>query len=140
MGQKKKSKSCGEDKDKIFLTDGNDDIAKKIKTAKTDSIAGIYFDKENRPEVSNLINIYSALSGISIDEISNKYNYEKSTKAFKDDLTQVIINEISPIREKIIEISKDKELINRYVKEGTEKANEYANQKLSKVKKIIGVM
>ena len=80
------------------------------------------------------------MSGKNIDEISKQYNYERSTKVFKDDLTQIIIYEISPIREKIIEISKDNVLIDKYVKQGTEKANEYANQKILKVKKIIGVL
>ena len=44
-----------------------DEIILKFRKAKTDSIAEIYYDKENRPEMSNLLNIYSAFSGIKIN-------------------------------------------------------------------------
>ena len=134
------SKSFGESKDTIFLNDTDDDIVKKIKTAKTDSIAGIYFDKENRPEVSNLINIYSALSGISVEEISEKYNYEKSTKAFKDDLTDVIITELKPIREKFDVYKNDKQLLHKIIEEGNKKAKEQAEKTMKKVKKAVGLL
>ena len=60
-GTKKMSKSTGTDNDRIFLTDENDAIAKKIKVAKTDSIMGIFSD-ESRPEITNLINIFSAFN------------------------------------------------------------------------------
>ena len=139
-GNKKMSKSTGEAKDTIFLSDTNDEIAKKIKTAKTDSIVGIYYDKEKRPEVSNLINIYSSLSGVSIADINNKYNYEKSTKAFKDDLTQIIINEIEPIRTKQNEILKDKTYLDKILEEGNKRANQVANNTLVKVKKAVGLL
>ena len=139
-GRKKMSKSFGESKDTIFLNDTDDDIVKKIKTAKTDSIAGIYFDKENRPEVSNLINIYSALSGISVEEISKQYNYEKSTKAFKDDLTDIIIKELKPIREKFEVYKDDKELLKKIIKEGNDKAKQQASKTMEKVKKAVGLL
>ena len=139
-GSKKMSKSSSDNKDLIFLSDTNDEIAKKIKTAKTDSITGIYYDTTNRPDVSNLINIYSSLSGMTIEEISNKYNYEKSTKAFKDDLTQLIISAIEPIRTKQNEILKDKTYLDKILEEGNKRANQVANNTLVKVKKAVGLL
>ena len=63
---------------------------------------GIFSD-ENRPEVSNLINIFSALSGKQVKEIDDEYR-DKNTKKFKDDLTEIVVNAISPIREKTKEL------------------------------------
>ena len=138
-GSKKMSKSVGEEKDKIFLTDTNEEIAKKIKTAKTDSITGIYYDKENRLEVSNLINIYSAISKKTVEEISNEYR-DKSTKIFKDDLTEIVVNEISPIRERQVEILKDVDYLYKILENGNKIANEVANETLIKVKKAVGLL
>lgn len=138
-GLKKMSKSAGEDKDRIFLLDTDDQIAKKIRTAKTDSLIGIYYDKEKRPEVSNLINIFSALSERSVDDVSNEYN-EKNTKTFKDDLTQLLISKIAPIREKQKELLENETILNNILTEGTEIANEKATDTLIKVKKTVGLL
>ena len=137
-GTKKMSKSTGEDKDRIFLTDSNDQIAKKIKSAKTDSIKGIFSSPE-RPEVSNLINIFSAISGKTVEDIGNEYS-SKDTKTFKEDLAEIVINEISPIREKIAKYSNEMEYIAKIVAKGNETANAAANLTLSKVKKAVGIL
>ena len=136
---KKMSKSIGEDKDKIFLTDTIEQIAKKIKTAKTDSITGIYYDIENRPEVSNLINIYSSISNESIESINNKYS-NASTKQFKDDLTEIIINKISPINDKINVLLKEENYLANIILKGNEIANEVSCQTLVEVKKAVGLL
>ena len=138
-GMRKMSKSVGDEKDKIFLTDTDDQIAKKIKSAKTDSVTGIYYDKNKRPEVSNLINIFSAISGRTVEDISNEYS-DKNTKSFKDDLTQIIINEIHPIREKQNELLKNMVYLDQILENGNARANEVANDTLCKVKKTVGLM
>ena len=138
-GFKKMSKSVGEDKDKIYLSDTDDQIAKKIKVAKTDSIMGIYYDKNNRPEVSNLIDIFSAISGRDVADISNEYR-EKNTKSFKDDLTQLLISEIAPIRKKQMELSNDEARLMQILEEGNKIANDIANDTLIKVKKAVGLL
>ena len=138
-GNVKMSKSVGTDNDKIFLLDDNDVIAKKIKVAKTDSIIGIYSD-QNRPEISNLINSFSSISGKSVEDISNEYR-DKQTKAFKDDLTQLLINEISPIRKNILDYLKNsKDLLVKTIQAGNERANEIAEKKLIAVKQAIGLL
>ena len=138
-GNVKMSKSVGTDNDKIFLLDDNDVIAKKIKVAKTDSIIGIYSD-QNRPEISNLINIFSSISGKSVEDISNEYR-DKQTKAFKDDLTQLLINEISPIRKNILDYLKNsKDLLVKTIQAGNERANEIAEKKLIAVKQAVGLL
>ncbi len=139
-GTKKMSKSVGTDNDKIYLTDSNDEIIKKVKLAKTDSIKGIVYNKEKRPEVSNLITIYSVLSGKSIEEVCAMYE-NKGTKDFKDDLIEVIINTIVPIREivnKILEKEEDK--LDEIIEKGNKIANSVANETLIKVKKAVGLL
>ena len=138
-GKAKMSKSVGTENDKIFLLDTDDAIAKKIKVAKTDSITGIYSD-QNRPEVSNLINIFSSISGQSVEEISNIYR-DKQTKVFKDDLTQLVISEISPIRENILDYLKNnKDLLIQTIQDGNKRANDIAEKKLTAVKQAVGLL
>lgn len=138
-GKAKMSKSVGTENDKIFLLDTDDAIAKKIKVAKTDSIAGIYSDV-NRPEVSNLINIFSAMSGKSVEDVSNEYR-DKQTKIFKDDLTQLLISQISPIRTSILEyIKNNQDVLVKTIQEGNERANDLAQKKIMKVKEVVGLL
>ena len=138
-GKVKMSKSIGNENDKIFLLDEDDVIARKIKLAKTDSIMGIY-SNINRPEVSNLINIFSAICGKSIEAINSEY-HNKSTKIFKDDLTQILISEISPIRKNLIDYLKNnQDLLKKTIEEGNRRANDIANAKLLEVKKAIGLL
>ncbi len=137
-GSKKMSKSIGEERDRIFLTDTDEQIAKKIKSAKTDSIMGIFYDKD-RLEVNNLINIYSAISGGSIEEISGEYK-DKNTKQFKDDLTDLVINAISPIREKLQELEQDTDFLKNIIEKGSFEANNVASKTLLEVKKAVGLM
>ncbi len=103
---KKMSKSTSSEKDIIYLDDSNDNILKKIKSAITDSNSEIFYDKENRAGISNLIEIFSSISNIEINEIIDKYKY-LGNKKFKEDLADLIIQEISPIREKFFEIKEN---------------------------------
>lgn len=103
---KKMSKSTSSEKDIIYLEDSNELISKKIKNAVTDSISEINYDKENRPGISNLIEIYSSISKIEIELIVEKYR-SSGNKIFKENLTNLIINETEPIRIKIQEIRKN---------------------------------
>ena len=80
------------------------------------------------------------MSGISVEEISKQYNYEKSTKAFKDDLTDIIIKELKPIREKFEVYKDDKELLKKIIKEGNDKAKQQASKTMEKVKKAVGLL
>lgn len=139
-GTKKMSKSVGDDKDKIYLTDSDNEIIKKIKSAKTDSIKGITYNKEERPEISNLITIYSALSGKDIKDICNTY-IDKGTKDFKDDLANVIVDVIAPIREKINNIlAKNDKYLDDIIEKGNKIANKIANETLNNVKKVVGLL
>ncbi len=138
-GLKKMSKSEESDNSRINLTDDNDAIAHKIQKAKSDMEPGVTYDIEKRPEASNLLNIYSALTGENRDNIAERFA-NSGFAAFKKSLAEVMIENISPIREKLMELGKDTVYIDSLLKEGAEKAREITSKNLSEIKKIMGFL
>ncbi|MGB4192221.1 MAG: tryptophan--tRNA ligase [Rickettsiales bacterium] len=137
-GSKKMSKSDESDFSRINLIDSADLIMQKLKKAKTDSIAEIYYDKENRPEVSNLLEIYSSLAGIAVDDIVEQYTGKLSGQ-FKQDLAEVIIDKIVPIGSKIIELCKnDEAYVREVLSDGASKANAIAFKNITEIKNLCG--
>lgn len=135
--EKKMSKSDENPKSYISLLDELPVIMKKIKSAVTDSDATIKYDLENKPGISNLLTIYSCISGMTITEIEAKY--ENSNYAeFKNDLANVVANEIEPIQKRYNELINSKEL-DEILDQGRDYANYLANRKLSKVYNKVGL-
>lgn len=97
---KKMSKSAENIHSRISLLDDPAKIKKSIMKATTDSEGVIRFDTENKPGISNLLNIYSVLSGISIADLEKKYE-GKGYGDFKKDLVEVTVKALTPIREEI---------------------------------------
>lgn len=137
-GTKKMSKSDESDQSKINLTDSNDEIALKYRKAKTDSIAEIYYDKENRPEMSNLLNIYSAFSGIKIKELEQKYN-GIGCATFKNDLAELTIAHLSKIRTEHEKLMKDIGYVKKVLDLGKEKAQAIASKNMAKIQELLGL-
>jgi len=138
-GTKKMSKSDPSDLSRINLTDNKDQIVNKIKKAKTDS--GIMpQDEKNlskRPEIENLLGIYSSLSDQSLISSINEFN-GKDFSDFKNKLADLLVEKISPISREINKLNKDNAYIDDILKEGAKKANEIARRKIEEMKKIIG--
>ena len=121
----------------IFLKDKPNVIYKKIMSAVTDSEKKIKYDIADKPGISNLLQIYASLKGIDINECEKNFkNY--SYLDFKKEVANIVISEISALQKKYHQILKSK-IINKILKEGAEKANKIANEKLKKIKKIIGL-
>ena len=101
-GQKKMSKSDLSDLSRINLTDDKDQIINKIKKAKTDSLPmpNNIDELEDRAEAKNLIGIYSSLSGSSLEKIINQFS-GKNFSEFKENLSQVMVDKITPISNEI---------------------------------------
>ncbi|QGR02198.1 tryptophan--tRNA ligase [Ehrlichia ruminantium] len=137
-GKKKMSKSDLSDYSRINLEDSNDSIAQKINKATTDSIVGFDITNlDNRPEIKNLVNIYATLSNISIEQICvNIANL--STKQFKEELAELIITNISPIRQKLKELLEDTTHLHSILTAGNNKAASIANKHIIEIKKIVG--
>ena len=138
-GTKKMSKSDPSDLSRINLTDSKDQIANKIKKAKTDTDPLPIDDKNfnQRPEVENLLGIYSSLSKQSLKDSINDFS-GKNFSDFKEKLADLVVEKISPISMEINRLQKDNNYIDSILKEGGEKADTIASKKVEEIKKIIG--
>jgi len=138
-GTKKMSKSDPSDLSRINLTDTKDQIINKIKKAKTDAEPLPDNDKNlmSRPEVENLLGIYSSLNNQSLKNSINEFG-GKNFSQFKDKLADLVVEKISPISSEIIKLKKDNSYIDKILKEGGRRANEIASKKVEDMKKIIG--
>ncbi|MDD7513433.1 MAG: tryptophan--tRNA ligase [Clostridiales bacterium] len=134
---KKMSKSAENIHSRISLLDEPSKIKKSIMKATTDSEGIIRFDKDEKPGLSNLINIYSALSDKTIDEIIAMYE-GKGYGDFKKDLVEITVDALTPIKEKFDEIRSSQELID-ILEDGAEKANEIAEKTMARVKDNFGL-
>ena len=134
---KKMSKSDPNSKAFITLLDEPKLIEKKIKSAVTDSEGVIRYDREAKPGVSNLLSIYSVLGNISIKELEEKYA-GKGYGEFKQDLAELIIEELKPIQKRYAELI-DSEELDEILDRGAEKANYVANKMLQKMKNAMGL-
>ncbi|MCR5618549.1 MAG: tryptophan--tRNA ligase [Lachnospiraceae bacterium] len=123
----------------VFLMDDPDTIARKFKRAVTDSDTEkcVRFDKANKPGVSNLMNIYSTVTGKSFEEIEKEFE-GKGYGVFKPAVGEAVIETLRPIREEASRIIKDKAYLESVYKDGAERASRVANKTLSKVYKKVG--
>ena len=139
-GKSKMSKSDISDGSRINLMDDKDQIHLKIKKAKTDQypIPDNIDDLDNRPEALNLINIYASFSNKSVKEILQQFS-GKGFSQFKESLSDLIINDISPITKEMKHLMNNKDEIIKILIDGSSKAQEIANEVLIDIKKIIGI-
>jgi len=138
-GSKKMSKSELSDLSRINLTDDKDQIINKIKKAKTDPLPmpSTIESLSSRPEAKNLIGIYSSLTNISLEESIKKFS-EKNFLQFKEELSQVLIEKISPISSEIKKLLNDLDYIDNILLEGCKKADGIAQKKMKKIHEIMG--
>ncbi len=138
-GLKKMSKSELSDLSRINLTDGKNEITNKIKKAKTDplSMPSSLEELSTRPEAKNLIGIYSSLSGTTFEKTINEFSGKNFSK-FKENLSQVLIDKISPISNEINKLLNEKMYLEEILSEGCKKANEIASKKIKKIHEILG--
>jgi len=134
---KKMSKSDPNQKSYITLLDDAKTIEKKIKSAVTDSEGTIRYDKENKPGVTNLLNIYSILANKSVEQLEQEYA-GKGYGQFKADLAQVIIDTLTPIQEKYYHLM-ESDALDQVLDEGAEKANRVASTMLKKMEDALGL-
>lgn len=138
-GSQKMSKSAESDLSRINLTDTPEMIADKIKRAKTDpqplpdSAEGL----EGRPEAANLITIYAALSGQSKASVINEFA-GKQFSEFKPKLSDLTVEKIAPITERMRQLLANSDEIDRILVDGADKARTIAAPILKDVKSIMG--
>ncbi|MBC5995991.1 tryptophan--tRNA ligase [Romboutsia ilealis] len=135
---KKMSKSDSNENAFILLADDPDTIRRKIKRSVTDS-EGVVRYSDEQPGIKNLIDIYTQLANKTIEEVVAMYE-GKGYGEFKADVAEVIVEALSPIREKYLELLKDKAYLEKVYAMGAEKAEKQARKTLRKVYKKVGLI
>jgi tryptophanyl-tRNA synthetase len=140
-GTKKMSKSEESDYSRINLRDSADEINKKIKKAKSDSepIPDNLKSLEKKPEALNLLTIYSELSKNNLEKtLQDMAGKEYSFLKMK--LSEILVNEITPVAKEIQKLLDDKSHLKQVLKNGSEKANIIAEENLKKIRDIVGLL
>ena len=140
-GTKKMSKSEESDYSRINLSDSADEINKKIKKAKSDSepIPDNLKSLEKKPEALNLLTIYSELSKNNLEKTLQDMA-GKEYSFLKKKLTEILVNEITPVASEIQKLLDDKSHLKQILKNGSEKANIIAEENLKKIRDIVGLL
>ncbi|PZT76227.1 MULTISPECIES: tryptophan--tRNA ligase [unclassified Streptomyces] len=126
----KMSKSTANPKGLINLLDDPKATAKKVKSAVTDTDTVIRFDRAEKPGISNLLSIYSTLTGAPVPELEQKYE-GKGYGALKTDLAEVMVDFVTPFRTRAQEYLDDTETMDAILAEGAEKARAVAAETLA---------
>jgi len=140
-GTAKMSKSDPSDMSRINLTDDADEIMRKVKKAKTDpeplpsEKAGL----EGRPEALNLVSIYAATTGESIDSVLAAYGGQ-GFGAFKPALGEVLVETIAPLSARFVELKRDRESLDAILAKGALKARELARPTLDAAYGALGLV
>ncbi len=136
-GTKKMSKSDPSELSRINLLDPPDEIRRKIKRCKTDSIRGLTFDDPNRPEANNLLTLYQVLTGKTKEAVAAECA-EMGWGQFKPLLTDAVIATLEPIQRRYNEIMADPGYLKQLLKQGQQQAASVANATLERVKLAFG--
>lgn len=140
-GTAKMSKSDPSDMSRINLTDDADAIMQKVKKAKTDP-EPLPSDKaglEGRPEANNLVGIYATMAGISVEDVLRDFA-GKGFGAFKPALGELLVETISPLTSRFVELKQDREALDAILARGAYKAREIAGPTLDKAYRALGLV
>ena len=135
----KMSKSSTNPNDVIFLEDDPDVIMKKFKKAVTDSEGIVKYDPEGKPGVSNLIEIYSIVTGKSKGEVETEFEGQ-GYGTFKEAVGKAVVEKLLPIQEKYKKFIENPTYLESIYKEGDRKASTIANATIAEVKEKIGLI
>ncbi|WP_240138733.1 tryptophan--tRNA ligase [Streptomyces sp. MUM 178J] len=135
----KMSKSASTPKGLINLLDEPKTTAKKVKSAVTDTDTVIRFDAEEKPGVSNLLTIYSTLTGTAVADLEKKYE-GKGYGALKTDLAEVMVEFVTPFRARTQEYLDDPETLDSVLAKGAEKARAVAAETLAAAYDKVGFL
>ena len=133
---KKMSKSDENPNGSIYLMDDPDTIIRKCKRAVTDS-EGIILYRDEQPGVKNLIDIYCACTGKTPAEVEREFD-GKGYGDFKMAVGEAVVGVLKPLQDRFADLSKNKEYLDKVIKENAEKASYFSNKTLRKVQKKVG--
>ncbi|HET8750751.1 MAG TPA: tryptophan--tRNA ligase, partial [Sphingomicrobium sp.] len=139
-GSAKMSKSDPSDMSRINLTDSDDEIAQKIRKAKTDPepLPEDPEALEGRAEAKNLIGIYAAVTGESVEQVLARFSGQ-GFGAFKPALAEVLVALIAPIRGRLDELRRDPAELDRILAEGAARASQLGAPVLAEAYRAVGL-
>ena len=135
----KMSKSSTIPNDTILLVDTPEEIMKKVKKAVTDSDGIVKYDEENKPGISNLMEIYGIITGKTMDEIEKEFD-GAGYGTFKVAVAEAIIKELEPFHKKYNELMSKPEYLEEIYNKGAKKAREVASKTVESVYEKIGLI
>ena len=135
----KMSKSASSPAGVVDLLDDPKVSAKKIRSAVTDTGREIYYDPATKPGISNLLVIYSALSGRSIEDLVAAYD-GKGYGALKSDVGQALADFVTPLRQAVASYTDDPAELDKLLARGAERARDVASQTLRAVYNRVGFL
>ena len=135
----KMSKSASSNSGVIDILDSTDVNVKKIKSAVTDTGKEIKFDEKNKPGISNLLTIHSALSGKSIPDLESEFS-GKGYGDFKSAVAEVVTSYFEPVRKRAEELLADEAELLKILHQGRDKAETVASATVAKVYEALGLV
>lgn len=138
-GSSKMSKSAENDHSRINLLDPPDVVQKKIKRCKTDMVVGLEWDNPSRPEATNLLNIYHAVTGKSRETILEEAQ-DMNWGQFKPLLADAVVEHLSPIQRRYAEVMQEKGYLEDILHQGSNRAEEIAHKTLVHAKEAMGFL
>ena len=135
------SKSEQDPRGRIELTDSPDIIRDKIKKSVTDCTSNITYEPDNRPGVSNLVDIHAALTGLLPKDIMEDPQVMiMDTVQYKEMVSEVVIEGLRPIREEVERLARDEGYVLGVLEEGGSRAKQMASENFRSVKELIGLL
>jgi tryptophanyl-tRNA synthetase len=135
--ERKMSKSVSSPLGTVDLLDEPEAISQKIRKAVTDTDGEVRYDPEHKPGLSNLIELYAAASGRSIEDVTTSYDRYGPLKA---DLIDVLVEVLAPVRRRYKEVSADPEVVPGLLEKGALKASAIATETLRRARQAIGLL
>lgn len=125
----------------IRLLDDDKEIERTIKRAVTDSDNVIQFSQEpEKAGVNNLLGIYKVITGRTINQVESDFQDARGYGDLKSRVSEVVIEELQPIKKKYSEIMDDSSELDRLLIKGAERARSFADPKLMKIKERVGLV
>jgi tryptophanyl-tRNA synthetase len=139
-GRSKMSKSDPSDMSRINLTDSDDTIAQKVRKAKTDAepLPADPADLDGRPEARNLVGIYAAVTGASVEQVLGHFEGQ-GFGAFKPALADALVALLAPLRTKLVELRSDRDALDSILDRGAERAMALAAPTLAEAYRAVGL-
>jgi len=135
--ERKMSKSVTSPLGTIDLMDDPDEIRQKIRKAVTDTDGEVRYDTEKKPGLANLLELFAAASSRSIDDVTASYD---RYGPLKSDLAEALVEVLTPVRERYLEITSEPEGVPRLLEMGARKASLVASRTFSRARQAIGLL